>query len=142
MARSATATAARPARLAGDRRSVGTAWAIWYLLLFFLPGTTQSAMGLLTASDGLFVVSCLTQSVIYLWVSEHLAGGVAGAVLLHAASNASLALPPPATLAAGVMRACLTRVVAAIAYLVTPGRDRQPTRRTARGEHGALASRR
>lgn len=69
---------------------LGLVWAAWHLPLFFIGGTSQNETGLWTVGFVFFVVSCLPQTYLLGHVYER--GGVAAAVALHFALNASAGL--------------------------------------------------
>lgn len=96
---------------------VGTAWALWHVPLFFLPGTGQEAMGLLTLRGLVFMVTLLPLSVTYLFLSEALGGGVWAAVLLHFAGNAAGALFPEPSIAGALVQLVVVIVIAAAALI-------------------------
>jgi membrane protease YdiL (CAAX protease family) len=73
---------------------IGTGWGLWHVPLFFLRGTGQHDMGLLSLQGLLFFVSLFPLSYTFLFVSERLRGGVWAAVLLHASWNLGDALMP------------------------------------------------
>jgi membrane protease YdiL (CAAX protease family) len=92
---------------------LGTAWAVWHVPLFFLPGTGQEEMGLFTVRGLVFMVTLLPLSVTYLFLSEALGGGVWAAVLLHFAGNAAGALFPEPSVAGAVIQLVVVVVIAA-----------------------------
>src|SRR5690625_2469268 len=69
---------------------LGAGWAVWHLPLYFVPGTGQAEMGIGSLAGTLFLVACLPLSYLFWFVTERLSGGVAGAVLMHAALNAGI----------------------------------------------------
>jgi uncharacterized protein len=105
---------------------LGTAWALWHLPLFFLDGTGQHEIGLLTFQGALFFLNFLPLSYVILFAYEHLSGGVWAAVLIHAAWNASYALLPPVDDTGQVLRSVFTLVLAVVvaAHWRAKGRGR------------------
>ena len=91
---------------------LGAAWALWHVPLFFLVGTGQHEMGLLTFQGAVFFVTFLPLSYLILFAYEHLAGGVWAAVLVHAAWNATDALVPAVDDAGQVLRSVITLALA------------------------------
>ncbi|QEW04304.1 CPBP family intramembrane metalloprotease [Microbacterium lushaniae] len=81
---------------------LGATWAVWHLPLFLLAGTGQHAMGLFTPRAGVYLLTMVPLSVLFLFVSEWLSGGVWAAIVLHFAGNATGALLPQANLAGGL----------------------------------------
>ena len=96
----------------------GSAWAVWHLPLFFLPGTGQQAMGLFTLRGLLFLVAMIPLSMTFLLLSERLGGAVWSAILIHFAGNAAGALLPQTSDAAAFVQLAVTTVIAGGAYLV------------------------
>ena len=96
---------------------VGAAWALWHVPLFFLPGTGQEEMGLLTVRGLVFTVTMLPLSVTYLFLSEALGGGVWAAVLLHFAGNAAGALFPEPSIAGALIQLLVVIVIAAVSFI-------------------------
>jgi uncharacterized protein len=65
-------------------------WVAWHLPLFLIDGTSQHSTGLWTLGFAFFVLSCFPQT--YLLGHAYEQGGVAAAVLLHFALNATSVL--------------------------------------------------
>jgi uncharacterized protein len=65
-------------------------WVGWHLPLFLIAGTSQNSTGLWTLGFACFVLSCFPQT--YLLGHAYEQGGVAAAVLLHFALNATSVL--------------------------------------------------
>lgn len=82
---------------------LGAVWGSRHLPLYFLPGTWQESVGLLSPAGLLIVVGAIPLSATAWFVSERLRGGVPAAVLVHAAANGAMALFPPETLTAGLV---------------------------------------
>lgn len=91
---------------------LGSAWAVWHIPLFLLTGTLQNEMGLLTPRGGVFLITLLPLSVVYLFVSERLSGGVWAAILLHFSVNATGALFPQADIAGALIQLALVTALA------------------------------
>ncbi|MFD2417743.1 CPBP family glutamic-type intramembrane protease [Amycolatopsis pigmentata] len=111
---------------------IGPIWGLWHLPLFFLVGTSQHAMGLLTAQGlGFFVVMVL-QSVGLLSVSERLRGGVPAAVLLHLVLNMSIVLVPLGSLAVALVYLGIHALVALLLLrFALPGAERRKSSQAA-----------
>lgn len=73
---------------------LGTAWAVWHVPLFLLPGTGQHQIGLISFGAAAFFVAMIPFSYVILYAAEHLRGGVWAAVAAHAGFNAAGALFP------------------------------------------------
>ncbi|MFC9559640.1 CPBP family intramembrane glutamic endopeptidase [Agromyces sp. NPDC056965] len=107
---------------------LGIAWAIWHLPLFFLPGTGQAAMGLFTVDGLLFCLSLIPLSLVYLFVSERLGGGVWAAILIHFSGNAVGSFFPEASVPVAVAQLLITCLLAAALFF-----SWHPEARRARG---------
>lgn len=83
---------------------LGAAWAVWHLPLFLLAGTGQHTMGIFTPRGGVYLLTMVPLSVVFLFVSERLSGGVWAAILLHFAGNATGAVLPQADIAGGLIQ--------------------------------------
>ncbi|MBN1248908.1 MAG: CPBP family intramembrane metalloprotease [Anaerolineae bacterium] len=66
---------------------LGTTWALWHLPLFFIPGTYQAGLGVLTPAFWWFMLGMIPQSVLITWVFNHCHGSTLSAVLLHFSTN-------------------------------------------------------
>lgn len=99
---------------------IGVVWWAWHIPLFFLPGTGQATMGFLTFESLSFALSFVPLSLIYLYVTERLGGGVWAAVLLHFSINTAGTLLPDESGAAGVARLAVICLMAAIVYFTWP----------------------
>jgi uncharacterized protein len=79
--------------------TLGLAWGLWHLPLFFVTGTGQhDDTGLLTGPGLVFFLELIPLSYLMLYLVEHLRGGVPAAILVHAAWNLTDELvPPPST---------------------------------------------
>jgi membrane protease YdiL (CAAX protease family) len=98
--------------------ALGTAWALWHVPLYFLPGTGQYETGLFTFSGLLFMITCIPLSLVYLFVTERLGGQVWAAILIHFAGNAVGAFFPSEDEAIVVVQLAVTIALAALALLV------------------------
>jgi len=92
---------------------IGAGWGLWHLPLFFLNGTGQQTMGLVSVQGLLFFVSLFPLSYTFLFVSESLRGGVWAAILLHASWNLADALMPPSGNLGALLQTTLMFVAAA-----------------------------
>ncbi|MET9271039.1 CPBP family intramembrane glutamic endopeptidase [Kribbella sp. NPDC003557] len=107
---------------------LGTAWGVWHLPLYFLNGTGQHDDGLFTQEGLTFFLELFPLTLVMLFVSERLRGGVPAAILLHAAWNLTEELVPP--LGAGVWLEVLVLTAVAAALLpswTAVGRRRRVT---------------
>jgi hypothetical protein len=68
---------------------------MWHLPLFLLAGTSQFELGLVSWQGLLFFVTFVPVSYTIWTMSERLRGGVAAAVVVHAAGNAADGSSPP-----------------------------------------------
>jgi membrane protease YdiL (CAAX protease family) len=103
---------------------LGAVWGSWHLPLFFLPGTWQHSVGLASPEGVLILVGAVPLSALAWFVSERLRGGVAAAVILHASSNASLALFPPSATGAALVFVGVLLALAVLVLVVGRGRAR------------------
>jgi uncharacterized protein len=101
----------------GTALLVGTVWSVWHIPLFFLPGTGQHEMGLLTVNGLLFSLTTIPLSMTFLFLSERLRGGVGSAIVAHFAVNASLALFPQPTPAGGAIQLTVATAIGCGAWL-------------------------
>jgi uncharacterized protein len=107
---------------------MGIAWGLWHVPLFFLTGTGQHAKGLFSLQGALFFAGLFPLCYTILFVTEHLRGGVCGAVLVHAAWNASDALMPDHGDDGAVVRAAVALAVAGAVAIVWRARTGVPPR--------------
>jgi membrane protease YdiL (CAAX protease family) len=91
--------------------TLGTAWGLWHVPLFFLAGTSQHAKGLVTLQGALFFVMIYPMTYLALFVSEHLRGGVWAAILLHASWNFTDAVTPASGITGAVLQTLVLAVV-------------------------------
>jgi membrane protease YdiL (CAAX protease family) len=69
---------------------LGAIWAVWHLPLFFLHGTAQAALGLLSWSGLLFVLTVFPMTFLTGYAYER--AGVAASIAVHFSVNATMAL--------------------------------------------------
>jgi membrane protease YdiL (CAAX protease family) len=62
---------------------LGTAWSLWHLPLFFIPGTYQNELGIGSLSFWLFMIGPVPQSVLMTWIYNHSQRSTLSAVLFH-----------------------------------------------------------
>jgi membrane protease YdiL (CAAX protease family) len=67
----------------GSSLILGTAWSLWHLPLFFIPGTYQNGLGIGTLPFWLFVIGPLPQSVLMTWIYNNTQRSTFSAVLFH-----------------------------------------------------------
>ena len=68
---------------------LGFVWSLWHLPLFFIEGTTQSAIPMVE-----FFLQTMVLSILYTWLHNNTGGSILIAALFHAVSNASAAAVP------------------------------------------------
>jgi membrane protease YdiL (CAAX protease family) len=107
---------------------LGIAWGLWHVPLYFLPGTGQYATGLFTIDGLMFMLTCVPLSLLYLFVSEHLRGGVWAAIAIHFAGNAIDAFLPSEAPIVPVLEFALA-VLLAVGVFVVWSRSRAPVPR-------------
>ncbi|MFC7620181.1 CPBP family intramembrane glutamic endopeptidase [Microlunatus sp. GCM10028923] len=95
---------------------LGTAWAVWHLPLFLLPGTGQHQTGLVSLGAAAFFVSMIPFSYVIIYATERLRGGVWAAVAAHAGFNAAGALFPAAGDLAAMIELGVMIILAAVAH--------------------------
>ncbi len=66
---------------------LGFVWAIWHLPLFFIPGTYQYGLGLLTVPFWQFMAALVIGSVVITWIFNNTSYSTLSAVLYHAMWN-------------------------------------------------------
>lgn len=103
---------------------LGAVWGAWHLPLYFLQGTWQESVGLLSPEGLLILLGAIPLSATAWFVSERLRGGVPAAVLVHAAANGAMALFPPESLTAGLVY--LGTLFALGVLVLVAGRDSAP----------------
>jgi membrane protease YdiL (CAAX protease family) len=96
---------------------LGIAWGLWHVPLYFLPGTGQYATGLFTINGLMFMLTCIPLSLLYLFVSERLRGGVWAAIVIHFAGNAIGAFLPSEAAIVPVLEFGVTLALAAGLYV-------------------------
>jgi membrane protease YdiL (CAAX protease family) len=69
---------------------LGVIWAVWHLPLFFIPGTVQATLGLISWSGLMFSLSVIPMALLTGYAYER--AGVAAAIAVHFGVNATLAL--------------------------------------------------
>ncbi|TDC16183.1 type II CAAX endopeptidase family protein [Kribbella albertanoniae] len=95
---------------------LGTAWWLWHVPLFFLPGTGQHEDGFFTQQGLVFFLELFPLTFLMLFVTERLRGGVPAAILVHAAWNLSTELIPPLGNAVWLELAVVTAMAGAVSW--------------------------
>jgi CAAX protease family protein len=119
---------------------LGLLWGLWHLPLFFMKGTTQNEMGLLSLRFWMFFVQVLALSVLFTWVYNNTGRSILSAILMHFMANSSItvivdlrhALPERIE----VIRTLLL-VIAAVVVVVAFGQSRL-ARETGRNRPSAV----
>ncbi len=73
---------------------LGFFWASWHVPLFFMIGTYQSQLGVLTLPFWEFMIGATITSVLYTWIYNHTGRSILGAILFHLSGNISGELVP------------------------------------------------
>ncbi|NOX89468.1 MAG: CPBP family intramembrane metalloprotease [Calditrichaeota bacterium] len=73
---------------------LGTFWALWHLPLFFMNGTYQHQMGLMSSAFLLYSLNMIFDSVLYTWIYNNTRRSVLSAILFHFMTNFSGELMP------------------------------------------------
>jgi membrane protease YdiL (CAAX protease family) len=68
---------------------LGTLWAAWHIPLFFMRGSFQSELGLLTIPAALYVGSIVVSSILYTWIYNNTTRSTLSAILFHFSTNFS-----------------------------------------------------
>lgn len=68
---------------------LGLIWSLWHLPLFFIAGTTQSAIPMYQ-----FFLQTIVLSILYTWLHNNTGSSILIAVIFHSISNASAAIIP------------------------------------------------
>ena len=71
---------------------LGAVWALWHTPLFFMPETSQGAMGFGTEAFWLWVAQVLALAVIYTWVYNNTGRSILAAIVLHFMGNSTFTL--------------------------------------------------
>lgn len=71
---------------------LGAIWALWHVPLFFVRGTAQGEMGVLSSGFGLFCLTIIAQSILFTWIYQHTGRSILAAVALHFMIDFSLTL--------------------------------------------------
>ncbi|TYL35822.1 CPBP family intramembrane metalloprotease domain-containing protein, partial [Natronococcus pandeyae] len=73
---------------------LGFFWAIWHVPMFFMVGTYQAELGVLTLTFWEFMIGATITSVLYTWIYNHTGRSILGAILFHFSGNVSGELVP------------------------------------------------
>lgn len=69
---------------------LGAIWSLWHLPLFFIRGTYQQRLGILSREAPLYFALDIPRAVLTTWIYNNTRRSILGAVLLHAAENVSM----------------------------------------------------
>jgi len=117
---------------------VAALWLMWHLPLFFLEGTYQHALGLLTLRFWYFNASLALLSVLYAWLVNGSGGSVLIAVVAHAGTNVAGGLIPQDALTDAFRTLALALAAVAVIVFTRGDLALAPSRR-ARATHAAAA---
>jgi membrane protease YdiL (CAAX protease family) len=98
---------------------LGTAWALWHIPLFFVPGSFQAGIGFATTRFWSFLFSMVPLSVLMTWVYVNTRRSTLSAVLVHYTGNVCGALWPKTDRVA--MLEALLLTLAAVAVVAAFG---------------------
>jgi membrane protease YdiL (CAAX protease family) len=117
---------------------VGALWMLWHLPLFFLEGTYQHALGVLTARFWAFNLALVLLSVLYAWLCNGSRGSILIAVIAHAGTNIAGSVIPQDALTDLIRTAALVVAAAAVIGLTRGDLAYGPQRGT-RATHAPAA---
>ena len=66
---------------------IGLFWALWHLPLFFIPGTYQNNLGVLSLNFWLFFLTLFPDSILYTWIYFKNRRSTLAAILIHFSTN-------------------------------------------------------
>jgi len=98
----------------------GLIWGIWHIPLFYIPGSGQNAMGILTLGFWVFFTTPVVFSFLLLFLYMKTMGSIAAAILVHFSINMSLAVFPLNSGGYGLFTAFLA-VLVALLYKIHSG---------------------
>ncbi|TYL35859.1 CPBP family intramembrane metalloprotease domain-containing protein, partial [Natronococcus pandeyae] len=99
---------------------LGVAWAAWHVPLFFMIGTYQAELGVLTLPFWEFIFGATITSVLYTWIYNHTGRSILGAVLFHFSGNFSGELVPLGPIGSHVPTVLTLLVVVGVVYRYGP----------------------
>jgi membrane protease YdiL (CAAX protease family) len=94
---------------------LGSAWALWHVPLFFVPGTFQEGLAFGSPRAWIFLASMVPLSVLMTWVYEATSRSTLSAVLIHYSGNLCGALLPKTDRVAALELAALSLAAAWVA---------------------------
>ena len=96
---------------------LGVAWAVWHVPMFFMMGTYQAELGVLTLPFWEFMLGATLVSVLYTWIYNNTGRSILGAVLFHFSGNFSGELVPHGPIGR-LLPAVLTLLVVVVVVFV------------------------
>ncbi|QDG49390.1 CPBP family intramembrane metalloprotease [Persicimonas caeni] len=107
---------------------IGVFWALWHVPLFFLTGSYQSELGLVTPEGAVFFAALVVGSPVYAWLYNKTGRAVLAVILYHGVGNVARELVPDvANWAEFGVEAALALAVVAVGWGVMSRRqDAQP----------------
>ncbi|ELY41529.1 CPBP family intramembrane glutamic endopeptidase [Natronorubrum tibetense] len=96
---------------------LGFVWAVWHVPLFFMQGTYQAGLGVLSLPFLEFMVGAVIISILYTWIYNNTGRSILGAVLFHFSGNFSGELVPHGAIGE-LLPAALALLVAIVVVVV------------------------
>ena len=99
---------------------LGVTWAVWHVPMFFMIGTYQAELGVLTLPFWEFMVGATITSVLYTWIYNNTGRSILGAVLFHFSGNFSGELVPHGSIGRLVPVVLTLLVVVVVVFVYGP----------------------